>query len=221
MVYVWDKYFSVYVPEGEEAGRQAEENPCGLANRDTYSCGHIRDTGEENGNPLQYPFLGNPMGKEAWWARVHGVAKCWTQLSDHRTTSMLEIRISVHVWKESESEVAQSCPTLCDPMDCSLPGSSIHGIFQARILEWGAISFSRSCCHFDCHSSCQIRVAEHLSSGWSDLGSFFFFSLKGVSKIYLFLLACWKLAVFGIYFCKTCWQTFPEGTAGLVNSKYS
>ena len=42
-----------------------------------------------------------------------------------------------------ESEVAQSCPTLCDPMDCSLPGSSIHGIFQARILEWGAISFSR------------------------------------------------------------------------------
>ena len=45
------------------------------------------------------------------------------------------------VWLESE--VAQSCPTLCDPMDCSLPGSSIHGIFQARVLEWVAISFSR------------------------------------------------------------------------------
>ena len=41
-----------------------------------------------------------------------------------------------------ESEVAQSCPTLCDPMDCSLPGSSVHGIFQARVLEWGAIAFS-------------------------------------------------------------------------------
>ena len=41
-----------------------------------------------------------------------------------------------------ESEVAQSCPTLCDPMDHSLPGSSVHGIFQARVLEWGAISFS-------------------------------------------------------------------------------
>ena len=40
------------------------------------------------------------------------------------------------------SEVAQSCPTLCDPMDCSLPGSSVYGIFQARILEWVAISFS-------------------------------------------------------------------------------
>ena len=43
---------------------------------------------------------------------------------------------------KSESEVAQSCPTLCNPMDCSLPGSSIHGIFQARVLEWGAIAFS-------------------------------------------------------------------------------
>ena len=43
----------------------------------------------------------------------------------------------------SESEVAQSCPTLFDPMDCSLPGSSVHGIFQAIVLEWIAISFSR------------------------------------------------------------------------------
>ena len=43
---------------------------------------------------------------------------------------------------KSESEVTQSCPTLIDPMDCSLPGSSIHGIFQARVLEWGAIAFS-------------------------------------------------------------------------------
>ena len=41
------------------------------------------------------------------------------------------------------SEVAQSCPTLCNPMDCSLPGSSVHGIFQARVLEWIAISFSK------------------------------------------------------------------------------
>ena len=41
-----------------------------------------------------------------------------------------------------ESEVSQSCLTLSDPMDCSLPGSSIHGIFQARVLEWGAIAFS-------------------------------------------------------------------------------
>ena len=43
---------------------------------------------------------------------------------------------------KSESEVAQSCRTPSDPMDCSLPGSSVHGIFQARVLEWGAIAFS-------------------------------------------------------------------------------
>ena len=43
---------------------------------------------------------------------------------------------------KSKSEVAQSCPTLRDPMDYSLPGSSVHGIFQARVLEWGAIAFS-------------------------------------------------------------------------------
>jgi len=43
---------------------------------------------------------------------------------------------------KSESEVAQSCPTIRDPMDCSLPSSSVHGIFQARALEWGAIAFS-------------------------------------------------------------------------------
>ena len=44
---------------------------------------------------------------------------------------------------KNESEVTLSCPTLCDPMDCSLPGSSVHGISQARVLEWGAIAFSR------------------------------------------------------------------------------
>ena len=44
---------------------------------------------------------------------------------------------------ESESEVAQLCLTLCDPMDCSLLDSSVHGIFQTRVLEWVAISFSR------------------------------------------------------------------------------
>ena len=47
------------------------------------------------------------------------------------------------VMKESENEVTQLCPTLCDPIDCSPPGSSIHGILQAKILEWVAISFSR------------------------------------------------------------------------------
>ena len=48
---------------------------------------------------------------------------------------------------KSEREVAQSCLTLGDPMDCSLPVSSIHGIFQARVLEWGAIAFSFCLCY--------------------------------------------------------------------------
>ena len=52
-----------------------------------------------------------------------------------------------------ESEVSQSCPTLRDPMDCSLPGSSVHGIFQARVLEWGAIAFS-----YDMHESVSLSV---------------------------------------------------------------
>ena len=58
---------------------------------------------------------------------------------------------------KSESEVAQSCPTLCNPMDCSLPGSSVNGIFQARALEWGAIDMTKGSlflnhhCTFDCH----------------------------------------------------------------------
>ena len=55
---------------------------------------------------------------------------------------------------KSESDVAQSCPTLSDPMYCSLPGSSVHGIFQARVLEWGAIAFSEieGQCYFKEHS---------------------------------------------------------------------
>ena len=50
---------------------------------------------------------------------------------------------SIRLVKESESEVTQLCLTLCDPVDCSPPGSSVHGILQARILEWVAISLSR------------------------------------------------------------------------------
>jgi len=65
---------------------------------------------------------------------------CMHIFSELLTISPLEM-----IWSSSEwvSEFVQSCPTLCDPMDCSLPGSCIHGIFQARILEWGALSFSR------------------------------------------------------------------------------
>ena len=59
---------------------------------------------------------------------------------------------------KSESEVTQSCPTPSDPMDCSLPGSSVHGIFQARVLEWGAIAFSKECVK---DAQCQAPPEKH------------------------------------------------------------
>ena len=96
-----------------------------------------RSPEEENGNPLQYSCLENPMDGGAWLATVHGVAKSRTRLT------------------ESESEVAQLCPTLCDPMDCSPPGSSVHGIFQARILEWGATELLYSYRKIICRTVCQ------------------------------------------------------------------
>ena len=53
------------------------------------------------------------------------------------------LSLGTHLLLKVQSEVSQSCPTLWDPLDCSPPGSSLHGIFQARVLEWVAISFSR------------------------------------------------------------------------------
>ena len=73
-----------------------------------------------------------------------------------------------------ESEVAQSCPTLLDPMDCSLPGFSIHGIFQARVLEWDAIAFSNGC------DSWTIKKAEQ-----QRIDAFLFF--------FLFFFISWRL----------------------------
>ena len=78
--------------------------------------------------------------------------------------------------RESQSEVAQLCPTLRDPMDCSLPCSSVHGIFQARVLEWDAIAFSKvrglhlvylsslilTAKHWDHKTSCPIQSILHL-----------------------------------------------------------
>ena len=95
---------------------------------------------------------------------------------------------------ESEREVAQSSPTLSDPMDCSLPGSSIHGIFQARVLEWGAIAFYPY--SFKNHGRIQIRYsnwqtqnknlftyswAQSRSPGLrSEISSFVFQEYKGI-----------------------------------------
>ena len=68
---------------------------------------------------------------------------------------------------KSESEFSQSYPTLSDPMNCSLPGSSIHGIFQARVLEWGAIAFSKKNIYF-----CFIDYTKAFDCGSPDCGKF-------------------------------------------------
>ena len=87
--------------------------------------------------PLQYSSLGNPMDRRAWQATVHkelqGAGRDWV-------TDYAPIYITM---KEKKVLLAQSCPTLCDPMDRSPPSSSLHGILQARILKWVRISFSR------------------------------------------------------------------------------
>ena len=65
---------------------------------------------------------------------------------------------------KSESEVAQLCPTLRDPVDCSLPGSSVHGIFQARVLEWGATAFSRQALYSHQKQDWKLTVAQIMNS---------------------------------------------------------
>ena len=79
--------------------------------------------------------------REAWRAAVHGVTKSRTRLSD-----WTELETEPVMWCESLClcVVAQSCLTLWEPVDCSPPGSSVHGILQARTLEWVAICSSRS-----------------------------------------------------------------------------
>ena len=113
-----------------------EESACSAGNMGLIP-GVGRSPGEGNGYPLQYSCLENPMDRGAWWGKVHWVTKVLD------TTEQLNNNMSSGInYTVEKSEVTQSCPTLCNPMDCSPPGSSVHGIFQARVLEWVAISFS-------------------------------------------------------------------------------
>jgi len=70
---------------------------------------------------------------------------------------------------KSQSEVAQSCPTLSDPMDCSPPGSSVHGIFQARVLEWCAIAFSTASFIGFSPQNCIFKSLSHVWPFWDPL----------------------------------------------------
>ena len=81
------------------------------------------------------------------WLDLLAVQGTLKSLLQHHSSKASILRCSsfftVQFSHPYSSKVAQSCPTLCYPMDCSLPGFSVHGIFQARVLEWGAIDFSR------------------------------------------------------------------------------
>ena len=91
------------------------------------------------------PTLSDPMDCSLPGSSVHGIFQArvleWGAIA-FSSKHLYPSPIHDNVLKKS-SEVVQSCSTLCDPMDCSLPGSSVHGIFQARVLEWVAVSFSR------------------------------------------------------------------------------
>ena len=99
--------------------------------------------GGGHGNPFQYSCLKNPMDRRAWWAIVHRVTQSWTRLKRLSTAQPFVTSYIMYVCVCTRACVCvrslQSCPTLCDPMDYSPPGSSVHGILQARILEWVAM----------------------------------------------------------------------------------
>ena len=120
-------------------------------------------TREGNGNPLQCSCQENPRDGWAWWAAVYGVAQSWTRLKRLSSSSSMLLNIGdqdkwnlslpYSIFPASGAVfvvvvlVTKSSLTLCDPMDCGMPGSSVHGISQAKVLEWVAISFSRGSCY--------------------------------------------------------------------------
>ena len=117
---------------------------------------------------------------------------------------------------KSESEVAQSCLTLSDLMDCSLPGSSIHGIFQARVLEWGAIAFSNAIPTHDLtRACCLLRVSlcvsptHNLQGSYENIPSnsictYIMFLKRSAEYNFLCLIICGILKFFGDFFFFFC-----------------
>ena len=89
---------------------------------------------------------------------------------------------------KSESEVDQLCPTLSDPVDCSLPGSSVHGIFQARVLEWGAIAFSPSMPEGNKNHNCLCYDWDSVETVFSSVSSPVTFSAESHNGSFLSLL---------------------------------
>ena len=139
---------------GFPCGSDGKESACNAGNLGLIH-GFRRSPGRRGSTLGLLPT--ESQGQGAWEAVIHRVkqSRTWlkrlSSISSSRVGSVscyfqvyiTVIQLHTHTRMYSESEVAWSCPTLRDPMDCSLPGSSVHGIFQARVLEWASISFSR------------------------------------------------------------------------------
>ena len=154
-MYIWRRQWHptpVLLP-GKSHGRRSLVgcSPWGREESDTTEWLHFHFSlsciGEGNGNPLQCSCLENSRDRGAWWAAVYGVAQSRTRLKQlSGSSSIMYIYYTYHIcyyyllWVCAKS--LQSCLVLCDTMDCSPTGSSVHGIFQARILEWVVMPFS-------------------------------------------------------------------------------
>ena len=129
--------------QGFPCGSAVKESACNVGDLGLIP-GLGRSPGEGNGYPLQYSDLENSMD-----CIVHGVGKSRTRLSNFHShqNQVLFLEVSPNLPAQNlgygKVLITPLCPTLCDPMDCSPPGSLIYGISQARILEWVAMPFSR------------------------------------------------------------------------------
>ena len=183
---------------GFPGGSDGKESVCNAGDLGLIP-GLGKSLGEGIGFPLQYSCLENAMNRGAWWATVHGASRsqtCWAAAKLLQSCPTLcdpidgsppgpprlwgspgkNIGAGCHfllqcMQVKSESEVSQSCPTLRHPMDYGLPGSPVPGIFQARVLEWGAIAFSELDMTETKHSaSCLLHIID-ISSLQSNLSA--------------------------------------------------
>ena len=129
-----------YVPQGS-AGKELPVN----AGDSGLNPGSGRSHGEGNGEPHQYSCLENSMDRGAWQVQSVELQRVRHNCTCTHTSN---VSLSIYVLKNYTVNAAKSlqlCPTLCDPIDNSPPGSSVPGTLQARTLEWVAISFSNAC----------------------------------------------------------------------------
>ena len=120
------------INSGGFPGGSAAQNPPANARDENLIPGSGKYPGGEHGNPLQYFCLGSPMNRGAWRAIVHGIAK---------ESDMTEWLSTGPKWYKVVVYLLNTAQLFCEPIDYSPPGSSVHGISQARILEWIPISF--------------------------------------------------------------------------------